>query len=226
MEVGLTAGANAANAAEADVEQLVVGLVSEIRRELVLANGIQAATVGPIIEALAAAEPGEKLRLYIRANGGGSVQQLMLLIEALVRTKADVQITIGRFAMSCAAVLWLWFALDPLEGDDGVGRVVSVDPLKPTVLLYHRPRWPYGENGEYYCFIEHFEDEAVRENLKAQVDLFDELFERLLERLGMNPLHPATVSQDGATYLHHLHFAKETYYANRDYVISLEGAVS
>lgn len=221
MEVGLTASANAA---EADVEQVVTALVEDVRRELVLASGVVAETVAPIIEELANAAPGEKLRLYIKANGGGQVQQLMLLIEALVRTKADVEIAFGRYAMSCAAVLWLWFALDPLEGDDGVGRVQSVDPLKPAVLLYHRPRWPYGENGQYYCFLEDFEDESVRADLQRQVGLFDEIFERLLERQGMTELHPATITRDGATYMHHLHFARKTYYENRDYVIPLGGA--
>nr|WP_288256010.1 hypothetical protein [uncultured Pseudomonas sp.] len=223
MEVGSTASVSSAESLpEPDNDSVVV----DNRRILTLTNRISAETVEPIIEALQAAEPAEKLVVYIRANNGGQVQQLIRLIQALATTEADVELAIGRYAMSCAAALWLWFALEPIEGDDGVGRVVSVDPRKPAVLLYHRPRWPHTKDGEYYCFIEHFEDEAVRESLKAQVQLFDDLFELLLERQGLGGVHTATLSQDGATYTHHLQFAKDTYYSNRDYVISLEGAVS
>lgn len=222
MEVGSTA---TLGSAEVVAEPEVNGVVHNSRRVLELRNRIQAETVQPIITELQAAAPAEKLVIYIRANNGGSVQQLIRLIQALATTQADVELAIGRYAMSCAAALWLWFALEPIDGDEGVGRVVSIDPLKPAVLLYHRPRWPYCDDGQYYCFIEHFEDEAVRESLREQVQLFDDLFEVLLERQGLAGVHTATLSEDGATYTHHLHFAKETYYSNRDYVISLEGAV-
>jgi len=223
----MEAGSPAAVEAASTVDASEINSVVEIgRRVLELRGGIQAETVEPIIAALQAAAPAERLLIYIRANRGGSVAQLIRLIQALATTKADVELAIGRYAMSCAAALWLLFALQPIDGDEGVGRVVSMDPIKPAVLLYHRPRWPYAGNEQYYCFIEHFEDETVRENLQAQVKLFDDLFEMLLERQGMNAVHKATVNESGATYKHHLHFAREAYYGNCDYVISLEGAVS
>lgn len=227
MEVGSTATLGSAQAeAEAVSEPVVNSVVTDGRLVLELRNRIDASTVEPIIAALHDAEPADKLVIYIKANNGGSVQELIRLIQALLTTRADVELAIGRYAMSCAAALWLWFALDPIDGDEGVGRVVSVDPRKPAVLLYHRPRWPYCDDAQYYCFIEHFEDESIRESLNAMVQLFDNMFEKLLERQGLAGVHAATLNEAGATYTHHLHFAKETYYSNRDYVISLEGAVS
>jgi hypothetical protein len=142
------------------------------------------------------------------------------LIEALGRTDADVEIAVGRFAMSAAATLWLWFALDPInpQGDPGEGRVQSVDPLKPAVLMYHRPRWP---KGDYYCFIEDFKDEAVRNSIRDQVDMFDDLFYRLLKALGLPAVHAATVTEHEATYTHQLHHLLEAYQSNKDCFITL-----
>lgn len=212
--------------AEEDVEFEINAAVTPDRRVIELKGVVSPETVTPVIEELRNAKPGEPLLLYIKANGGGEIRQLVLLIQALGTTQADVQLAIGRYAMSAAATLWLWFLLDPITGDDGVGRVVSVDPLKPTVLLFHRPRWPHSSGGEYYCFYEDFEDESVRENLSKQVEIFDNLFERILALQGFGQVHAATVKHDGATYKHHLHFAREAYYGNHDYVISLNGVAA
>ncbi|CDF86319.1 hypothetical protein PKB_5006 [Pseudomonas knackmussii B13] len=220
MDAGVTASAE--NVAEPEIN----AVVTPDRRVLELKGVVNAETVTPVIEELRNAKPAERLLIYIRANGGGEIRQLVLLIQALGTTQADVELAIGRYAMSAAATLWLWFLLDPIQGDDGVGRVVSVDPLKPTVLLFHRPRWPHGEGGEYYCFIEDFEDETVRENLSAQVEIFDNLFERILALQGFGQVHAATVKHEGAIYKHHLHFAREAYYGNNDYVISLNGVAA
>lgn len=205
------------------VEPEINAAVTPDRRVIELMGEVTASTVAPIIAELQSARPAEQLLIYIRANGGGEIQQLVNLIEALATTKADVELAIGRYAMSAAATLWLWFLLDPMKGEDGVGRVVSVNPLKPTVLLYHRPRWPHRENGEYHCFLEDFEDEAVRQSHKTMVEIFDGLFERILTVQGYGQVHAATMKHDGATYKHHLHYARDAYYGNNDYVISLKG---
>lgn len=209
--------------AEDAVGPEINAIVTPDRRVVELNGVISAATVTPVIEQLQAAQPAEKLLIYIRANGGGEIGQLVLLIQALAVTKADVELAINRYAMSAAATLWLWFILDPIQGDDGVGRVVSVDPLKPTVLLYHRPRYPHGENGDYYCFIEDFEDESVRESHRQKLEIFDQMFERILGRLGYDQVHVATMKHEGATYKHHSIFARDAYYSNNDFVISLNG---
>lgn len=194
--------------------------VVEDERETIELSSIDRACVGPLMQKLADAPLGQKLRIYLRANPGGNVSQLQDLIEALGRTNADVEIAVGRFAMSCAATLWLWFALDPInpDGEPGEGRVVSVNPLKPAVLMYHKPRWP---RGEYYCFIEDFKDQAVRDSVKEQVDMFDDLFYRLLEFFGLSQVHAATVSDTHTTYTHQLHHLKEAYESNKDCFIPL-----
>ncbi|VVM91497.1 hypothetical protein PS684_03165 [Pseudomonas fluorescens] len=216
MEVGSSAEKNG-TATDSGLSQLHV--VSDDRETIEL-SCIDATSVAPLMQTLRDAPLGKKLRIYLRANPGGNVHQMKALIEALGRTDADVEIAVGRFAMSAAATLWLWFALDPInfDGEPGEGRVVSVDPLKPAVLMYHRPRWP---RGEYYCFIDDFEDEAVRNSIREQVDLFDDLFYRLLRALGLPTVHAATVTENGATYTHHLHHLKEAYESNKDCYIPL-----
>lgn len=215
MEVGVSAAEDGTV-----VEPLVSLHVVEDDRETIELASIEQASVAPLMKQLMDAPLGKKLRIYLRANPGGNVAQLKALIEALGRTEADVEIAVGRFAMSCAATLWLWFALDPInaEGDPAEGRVVSVDPLKPAVLMYHKPRWP---RGEYYCFIEDFKDEAVRRSVREQVDMFDDLFYRLLAALGLPPVHAATVTSQEATYKHQLQHLLEAYESNKDCFIPL-----
>lgn len=215
MEVGV------APDEDGTVTDSVVSLhVVEDDRETIELASIEKSSVAPLMQRLSDAKPGEKLRIYLRANPGGNVAQLKALIEALARTEADVEIAVGRFAMSCAATLWLWFALDPVnpEGEIGEGRVVSVDPLKPAVLMYHKPRWP---KGEYYCFIEDFKDAAIRQSVQEQVDMFDDLFYRLLQAMGMPPVHAVTVTSQEATYKHQLQHLLEAYESNKDCFITL-----
>lgn len=205
------------------VEPEVNAAVTPGRRVINLEGAINADTVTPVIAELDQAKPAEPLMIYIRANGGGDIHQLIQLVKALHRTQGDVELAIGRFAMSAAATLWFEFLLEPRDGVDGVGRVVSVDPLKPAVLLFHRPRWPHDHHDDYHCFVEHFDDEAVRKSKGDMVAVFDELFERILALQGFGQIHAATMKHDGATYKHHLHFAREAYYGNSDYVISMKG---
>lgn len=206
-----------------DVESVLSQLhVVVDERETLELTCIDPASVGPLIQRLQDAPLGEKLRIYLRANPGGNVDQLQDLIEALGRTNADVEIAVGRFAMSCAAVLWLWFALDPINGanDPSEGRVVSVNPLKPAVLMYHRPRWP---NGDYYHFIDDFKNPAIRASVRKQVEIFDQLFYRYLEFQGLSEIHAVTISNPQATYKHALQHMLEAYQSNKDCFITLKG---
>jgi hypothetical protein len=217
MEVGAIAEQDG-TAAESVVSQLHV--VKADDRETIELSCIDPASVGPLIQVLQDAPLGKKIRIYLRANPGGNVGQLQDLIEALGRTDADVEIAVGRFAMSCAAVLWLWFALDPINptNDPNEGRVVSVNPLKPAVLMYHRPRWP---NGDYYHFIDDFKNKTIRDSVREQVDMFDDLFYRYLDFQGFNGVHAATYSTGHATFKHVLQHMLETYQSNKDCFIPL-----
>lgn len=203
-----------------------VNAVVEAGRKVLHLDGvIAAATVGPIIQILDEAAPAERFLVYIRANGGGEIQAMFELVDCLIRSQADIEIAINRYAMSAAATLWLMFALDPIPGKGGVGRVESVDPLKPTVLLYHRPRM-LSSCGQYRCFLENVVDEEMKRSLRQMVDIFDDIFEQLLERQGFSDLHAAAVNAGHAIYKHDLQFAKEAYYSNFDYVIPMKGMES
>lgn len=213
----------AGNSADHDgaVAEAVVSLhVVEDDRETIELASIESASVAPLMQTLKEAPLGKKLRIYLRANPGGNVAQLQALIEALGRTDADVEIAVGRFAMSCAATLWLWFALDPInpQGEPGEGRVVSVDPLKPAVLMYHRPRWP---KGDYYCFLDDFKPQVIVKSMQDQVAMFDDLFYRLLLALGLPSVHVATLNEPEATYKHHLQHLLDAYKSNKDCFIPL-----
>ena len=216
MEVG------AAAEQEGFVAEHVVPQLHVVKddRETIELTCIDPESVGPLIRVLQDAPLQKKIRIYLRANPGGSVVQLQALIEALARTNADVEIAVGRFAMSCAATLWLWFALDPInpENDPGEGRVVSVDPLKPAVLLYHRPRWP---DGPYYCFIDDFKDKRVRSTVREQVDMFDDLFYRYLEHQGLHAVEVGAFTTNEATFKHELQHLLEAYQSNKDCFIPL-----
>ncbi|EFQ65079.1 hypothetical protein PFWH6_1153 [Pseudomonas fluorescens WH6] len=215
MDVGLAAEGN-----EAALIEENEAAAKKDDRELLLLGSIAEPLVTPIIKKLQDAKPGERFRIYLRANLGGNVRQLMNLIEALGRTDADVEIAIGRYAMSAAAMLWLWFALEPINEEDGGGKVISVDPLKPAVLVYHRPRLPH-RGGEYYCFVDDVVDPVLKSQMQDAVADFDGVFNDYLAGEGFSAVHAATVNVNGATFTHHLHFLKETYESNRDCIIPL-----
>lgn len=223
LDIGIAPVNSAADTEASATEPEINAAVTPGRRVIKLQGTVSAETVGPIINELDQAAPGEKLMIWVRANGGGEIYQLIQLVKSLYRTQADVEIAIGRYAMSAAATLWFEFFVTPRKGVNGVGRVEAVDPIKPAVLLYHRPRWPHDQDDDYHCFMEDFDDDAVRQEKEQMVAIFDELFERILAMQGFGQIHAATMKHDGATYKHHLHFAREAYYGNNDYVISMKG---
>lgn len=218
MEGGLPSGVASSDPTEPEIN----AAVEPGREVLELVGQISAETVDPLVARLEAAKPAEKLLIYIRANGGGCTASMFRLIEGLAASDADVELAINRYAMSAAATLWLWFILDPIPGEGGVGRVVSVGPLKPTVLLIHRPRLLY-EDGAYYCFLDGIADEGMKKELGELVEVFDDIFDRLMERMGIGKVHAASISEERGTFKHHLHYAKDAYYSNCDYVLTLEG---
>jgi ATP-dependent protease ClpP protease subunit len=183
------------------------------RNVIELKSIVNVETVTPLIQALNAAVDGDVLEIHIRHNGGGEVDSLIALLRAIVSTKAQVDITIGRYVMSAAATLWLWFWLWP------VPHVNALMPLKPAVLMYHRPRQSCGNNGDYYCFAESLKDgDPVKQSLLDKIKIFDELFDALLQRLGWSSLSDASLVLEDVSYQHHLQHLKEAYYGNKDCV--------
>lgn len=201
MDGGAVAAVEAAN------EELPERKVIELKTEVTVQ------TVMPLIAALDAAVEGDLIEIHIRHNGGGEVDSLIALLQAIVRTKAQVEVTIGRYGMSAAATLWLWFWLWP------VPHVKALMPLKPSVLMYHRPRQTCSENGDYYCFAESLKDgDPVKDSLQAKIKVFDDLFDSLLQRLGWSSLSDASLVLEDVAYQHHLQHLKEAYYGNKDCV--------
>lgn len=183
--------------------------ITEIRLDVKIAPE----TVGPIVKVLQEAEPGAEILLYMRHNGGGDVQQMFLLIGAITNTRANVTITFGRYVMSAAATLWLWFLLWRSP------HVQSVPPRKPAVLMYHRPRSALPGTGRH-CFAEDFaEADPRREPLEKKVEVFDALFEDFLLLLGWDPTKATPVNDNGVVFKHELHHLRDAYYGNKDCVI-------
>lgn len=200
-------GAAPAAEIEAANEELVGRTVIELRSEITVA------TVVPIIQALQGGKQGDLIEVHIRHNAGGEVDAMFALIGAIVHSKAQVEITIGRYLMSAAATLWLWFWLWPAP------HVKSLMPLKPAVLMYHRPRQVCGKNGDYYCFAESLKDgDPVKTSLLAKIKIFDDLFDALLNRLGWSTLSSASLVLEEVAYQHHLQHMYEAYYGNKDCV--------
>jgi len=181
------------------------------RTVIELKSVVSVETVSPLIEALNEASDDALIEIYIKHNGGGEVDSLIALLRAIVNTKAQVEITIGRYVMSAAATLWLWFWLWP------VPHVKALMPLKPAVLMYHRPRQSCGGNSDYYCFAESLKDgDPVKQSLQDKIKIFDELFDALLNRLGWSSLSDASLVLEEVSYQHHLQHLKEAYYGNKD----------
>lgn len=184
------------------------------RKKLQLDSQFTPESVQPVIAELKQAEEGQFFELHMRHNGGGCVDQLFELIDVLAATKADVNITFGRYAMSAAATLWLWFRLRPTP------LVRSLTPLKPSVLMYHRPRRQYGDS--YICFAEGFkDDDPIRESLMEKVVRFDKLFDQMLERAGWRKEAPNQIVIDGVQYQHGLQFLRDAYYMNQDCILPI-----
>ncbi|MCS4284472.1 hypothetical protein M2396_002768 [Pseudomonas sp. BIGb0278] len=206
-------------AAANDQLDAIVRVPVKIRLEL--PNEISRASVQPVIDQLHAAQAGSSFELHLRHNGGGCVNTMIDLIVALNETKGMVEITFGRYVMSAAATIWLWFMVR------GTPNVQSLPPLKPGVVMYHRPRRV--QAGEYICFADEVEPgHPLKEPLEQQFKLFDDLFNdvhRALLLQGLDgkerdaPAESLICEEDGLTYRHWLARLQEAYLGNQDVLI-------
>ncbi|RZI28238.1 hypothetical protein EUX58_02010 [Pseudomonas sp. 770NI] len=216
MEAAANDILSAAVPAQAPVVTAVV-----VRVRLELPNEISPVSVQPIIDELNNAQAGSNFELHLRHNGGGCVKTMIDLIVALNSTQADVIITFGRYVMSAAATIWLWFLVRETP------NVRSLYPLKPGVVMYHRPRRMLG--GEYICFANEVDPASpLKGPLLKQFQLFDDLFYEVHDSLlkhapdgsvRVAPDETLICQNDGLTYRHWLARLKDTYLGNQDCLI-------
>ncbi|WP_445494417.1 hypothetical protein [Pseudomonas sp. 8(2025)] len=232
LEVGVEAappmevGVEAAPPMEVGVEaappmEVCVEAAPPIRVRLEISNEISRASVQPIIDQLNAAEAECLFELHLRHNGGGCVTTMIDLIDALQGTKGQVVITFGRYIMSAAATIWLWFLVRENP------NVKSLYPLKPGVVMYHRPRRI--QKGEYFCFANEVDaNHPLKGPLEKQFQLFDDLFSDvydwfLYETLDGTPREAPEENliceKDGLMYRHWLARLKDAYLGNQDCLI-------
>lgn len=191
------------------------------RLRLELPNEISPVSVQPIVDQLNKATAASSFELHLRCNGGGCVNTMIDLIVALHNTEANVVITFGRYVMSAAATIWLWFLVRATP------NVQSLHPLKPGVVMYHRPRRM--QMGEYICFADEIQaGHPLKAPLLQQFKLFDDLFMDVHNALLLQapdgsprsaPSETLIFKDDGLTYRHWLARLKEAYLGNQDCLI-------
>lgn len=190
------------------------------RLKLELQDVISAETVNPIIDVLKKAVEGDLIEIHLRHNGGGNVDRMVALIDALSTTAARVEITFSRYVMSAAATIWLWFFMRETP------RVKSLLPIKKGVVMYHRPR---RQRSGYLCFCDEMAAEhPLRGPLQEKMRMFDELFEEvflLLSYLAADQEQQEALQaelhdvEDQLLYKHSLFRMREAYYGNQDCLI-------
>ena len=194
----------------------------QTRVRLEIAREISAATVHPAIaeiNRISSQAPGTHVELHLRHNAGGSVDVLEELIECLEEAKCEIEITYSRYIMSSAAMLWLYFYVR------GVEHVSAALPLKPGVVMYHRPRWSMGYL--YHCFSDEITTEnPIKAKLDRKIKKFDEVFDEVIEKFyeilrnaGSHTDDGVVNQEEGIQYRHFLSRLKESYYRNQDCLI-------
>ncbi|MBA1217288.1 hypothetical protein [Pseudomonas fulva] len=213
-----------ADGGAADVKSCAVEPEAELdvgaKLRLELSNEISVDTVDPVIAVLNRAIEGDLIEIHLRHNGGGSVDRMIALIDALDNTKAMVEITYSRYVMSAAALIWLKYLVGPTR------KVQSLLPRKPGVVMYHRPR---RKKGDYLCFADEVEIvHPLKGLLVDELKIFDELFEKIYQiclnydakgQQRQPPSEKVVHGDDGLTYRHWLMRMKDAYYGNQDCLI-------
>lgn len=182
--------------------------------EFEIVSEISAESVGPIIAALNEADRERTVRVVLKHNNGGEVAAAFALIRAIQQTKATVEILMDRHIMSAAAFIWVWFAIKRQD------NVIALRPVEPAVLMYHRPRQVCLESNAHYLFRDDLpEGHPLREQLALGVQVFDALFEELIQALGYtDDMEIRTF--EGAEYRHNLSHLRMAYYQNRDCILT------
>ena len=179
-----------------------------------IVSEISALSIGPIIAALNEAEAGSTVRIILKHNNGGQIGAAFALILAIQATEARVEILMDRHIMSAAAFIWVWFAIRKQD------NVIAFRPAEPAVLMYHRPRQVCEDSTQHYVFRDDLEEgHPLREQLAVGVNVFDALFDELIQALGYSD-EMEFLTFDGTQYRHNLSHMRAAYYQNRDCIIT------
>lgn len=181
-----------------------------------ISETISSDTVRPVIEALRQAENGQVILVHLPYNSGGSVHAALDLITAIAVSQADVVIEVDRYVISAAAFIYCWFLV--YKEDHVVVRTTGANAL----MIYHRPRLVIADR--YLGFIDDLDPDAGEdwEELKFLTDLFDGVFDEILNALEQNiVMDDAILYNEKYQFRRDLLHAKDGYYANQDFVLPI-----
>jgi len=173
-------------------------------------------TVRPVITALEQAKVGEPILIHLPYNSGGSVHAALDLINAIATSQADIVIEVDRYVISAAAFIYCWFLVYKED------HVQVTTTGANTLMIYHRPRLVVADR--YLGFIDDIDPEAGDdwEELKFLTDLFDNVFDEILNALEQNVVMDDTILyNEKYQFKRDLLHAKEGYYANQDFVLPI-----
>lgn len=178
--------------------------------EHLLAKEITEATVRKICDDLDAAVDGDVIVIHMPYNGGGEVDAAIDLLDSILASQAEVWIEIDRYVASAAAFIYCWFYFKPVE------HVRVRTRGEQALIIYHRPRMcvsshiafldGLSEGDQYYAYLKH------------HTDLFDQLFDVILNTFGYEESNGQPFNHRGSDYTHELHHMKLAYYGNQDCV--------
>jgi hypothetical protein len=171
--------------------------------------------VAPVINALGQAIEGDDIKVLLPYNLGGSVDAALNLIKAVETTQGNVVVELDRYAISAAAFIWVWFLLNPTT------NVIAQTTGQPALLVYHRPRITVDE---HLLFLDDIDDEHqqdLKKPLLKGIVIFDEIFEKLIAAVGYVSDNENTLDYRAVQIKHKLKHARDGYYSNQDFVISV-----
>ena len=185
-----------------DIFEIIAEIIAEITDE----------NVAPAINALGLAIEKDKIKILLPYNSGGSVGAALNLIRAIETTQARVAVELDRYAISAAAFIWVWFFLRP------AANVVVQTTGQPALLVYHRPRITVDE---HLLFLDDLVDGHKQKELAEDTLLFDNLFEKLIAAAGYVSDNEKVFDYHTTQIKHKLKHARDGYYSNQDFVISV-----
>lgn len=175
-----------------------------------LAEAITAERVKPICVDLDTAVDGDVIVIHMPYNNGGEVDAAIDLLDSILESKAEIWIEIDRYVASAAAFIYCWFYFKPVE------HVRVRTRGAQALIIYHRPRMCVSNHIAFLDGLK--EGDPYFEYLRHHTDLFDGLFDVILDTFGYEASNGEPFIHQGSDYTHELHHMKLAYYGNQDCV--------